>query len=727
MPIKVGSDYSAPDLDASQKALFNTGLFADVSVVPASGGSTVVVTVIENPVVNSVNFANNSSIQSNVLTNIVVLAPRAVLTDAKVQTDVARIREYYAIQGRPGVQVTPQINRLSDNRADVIYVINEGSRVGVNSIEFVNNNAFPAQRLRSVITTRKTSWLSWLNKRDIYSPERIQADQDALRRFYLERGYADFQILSVDTTQDERGNYRVVFVLDEGPLYRFGAINVDSSISGVNSAALTRVLKTRSGAVFNATEVEGTVEALTIELSRMGYVFAQVRPRGDRDYTNSIVSITYIIDEGPRAYIERIDIVGNTKTRDYVIRREFDIVEGDAYNRVLIDKAQRRLRNLGFFKTVSVNAQQGSAPDRVVLLVAVEDQSTGSFSVAGGVSTTEGLIAEVSLEETNFLGRGQAVRLSVSGGSNNRSYSFSFTDPYFLGYRVAAGFDVYRNVSQSTSFRPFTTQSTGGGVRFGLPLSDQWRADLNYKFDNTNISGAAACGGATITACYFPNGTTVTSSAGYALTYSTIDSFVDPHQGVFVRVNQDFAGIGGNASFIRTVGDARIYRSLGTKTDIVGFVRVQGGNIFGLGQPVAIADNFFKGGETVRGFASLGYGPRDATAGASDRGVALGGKTFGVATVEVQAPIPFIPPDFGLKMAAFADAGVLYGVDVPAACGGGTCTIVGANDTSIRTSVGASILWASPFGPLRVDFAQALNKQSYDRTEFIRFGAGTTF
>jgi outer membrane protein insertion porin family len=728
MTIKTGANYAVADLDASQKALFNTGLFSDVSVVSANGGGTVVVTVIENPVVNSVTFANNSAIKSDILATIVTLQARGVLTDAKLRTDVARIKEYYSIQGRARVNVTPQVTRLVDNRANVQFVIDEGARVGVSSLEFVNNNAFPSQRLRSVINTRKTSWLSWFDKRDVYSPERLQADQDALRRFYLQRGYADFQILSVDATTDANGNYHVVFVLDEGQAYTFGNINVDSSISGLSGANLSRSLKTRSGAVFNASEVESSVEALTIELSRQGYVFAQVRPRGDRDYANHIVSITYVIDEGPRAYIERIEIRGNTKTRDYVIRREFDIAEGDAYNRVLIDKAQRRLRNLGYFKTVEITPQQGSAPDRVVVVVTVEDQSTGSFSVAGGVSTTEGLIAELSLEESNFLGRGQAVRLAVSGGSKNQSYSFSFTDPYFLGYRVAAGFDVYKNVSKPTSFRPFTTNAVGGGVRLGLPLNEQWRADLNYKYDNTEISGASTtCGGLTISGCYFPNGTRVTSSAGYALTYSTIDSYVDPHQGLFVKLRQDFAGLGGTANYIRTIGDARVYRPIGTKTDIVGLARVQGGNITGLGQPVAIADNFFKGGETIRGFGSLGYGPRDATAGATDAGVAVGGKNFAVASVEVQSPIPFIPPDFGLKAAAFFDAGVLYGVDIPAVCGGGACTVQGANDTAVRTSVGASILWASPFGPLRVDFAQALSKQSYDRTEFIRFGAGSSF
>src|SRR3954471_20143788 len=334
LTVKAGANYTAADLDASQKALFTTGLFADVSVVPANGGGTIVVTVVENPVVNSVVFRGNSKVKSDVLSTVVTLKARGVLTDAKLQTDVARVRDYYASQGRSTAVITPQVTRLSDNRADVVFIVNEGGRVGVSAIEFVGNNSFPSQRLRSVIMTRKTSWLSWLNKRDIYSDEKLQADQAALRRFYLERGYADFQILSADATQDANGNYHVTFNLDEGIKYNFGAVRVDSSIPGVDPNALARTLKTRSGAIFNASQVESTVEDLTIELSRLGYVFAQVRPRGDRDYVNHVVAVTYVIDEGPRAYIERIEIRGNTKTRDYVIRREFDIAEGDAYNRV---------------------------------------------------------------------------------------------------------------------------------------------------------------------------------------------------------------------------------------------------------------------------------------------------------------------------------------------------------------------------------------------------------
>jgi len=704
--IKPGKSFGPADIDASIKALFDTGLFADVAVVQR--GSSLVVTVVENPVINAVVFQGNKKLKSEILQQVITAKPRDVLTDAKLQSDVNRLKEYYSRSGRNNATVESKLTQLPDNRVNVTFVINEGDRTGVGTITFVGNKAFSNSRLLGIIQTRTTNWLSWLTKKDVYSDEKVQADEEALRRFYLSHGYADFQVLSGDSSFDAAtGKYSVTYTLDEGPRYNFGAVNVDSSIAGVNGSSLTGLIKTKSGRAFNADDVQKSVEALTIELSRQGYVFAQVRPRGDRDYSTNTIAMTYVIDEGPRAYIERIDIRGNTKTRDYVIRREFEISEGDAYNRVLVDRAERRLRNLGYFKTVQIDTEPGTSPDKVILVVNVEDQSTGSFSVSAGLSTSDGFIAQVALEETNFLGRGQTVRVSVGGGQNSRDYNLSFTDPYFLGTHVSAGFDLYdSSTTQTTSAQPYNTEAIGGGLRLGLPLTDDLSLQFNYKIVDNTISGS--------TSTYFPDGSRLTSSLGYAATYSTVDNMQDPHEGVYVKLAQDFAGVGGDAKYIRTTGDARVYAPVLPDSDIIGMLKVTGGNITGLGAPVWDADNFFKGGETVRGFAPFGYGPRDST------GVALGGKNFVAGTAEVDFPLPLIPPDFGLKGAVFADAGMLWGND---AVGGAPAN----DDTSVRTSVGGSIIWASPFGQIRADFAQALTKQNYDQTQFFRIGAGTSF
>ena len=722
--IKAHKSYGASDIDASVKALYDTGLFADVSIVPR--GSVLVVTVVENPVINSVTFEGTKKVKANVLTQVVDSRARDVLTDAKLQSDIQRVKDYYARSGRSDAYVTANVTKLSNNRVDVVFIVQEGKRTGVSTIQFVGNHAFSARRLAGIIQTRKTNFLSWLNKRDVYTEDKLQADQEALRAFYLSHGYADFQVLDANATLGPNGKYTVTFTIDEGPKYRFGDVTVDSSITGVNVAALERVVSAKKGHTFNANDVQKSLEALSIELARQGFVFSQVRPRGDRDYVGNLVNLTFVVDEGPRAYVERIEIRGNSKTRDYVIRREMDVAEGDPYNRVLLDRAERRLRNLGYFKTVSIDSVPGSAPDKVVVVVNVEDQSTGNVSIAAGYSTSDGIIGELALEETNFLGRGQKLRASVGGGFNSQTYNLSFTDPYFLGTHIAAGFDIYRNVDNASSVRPYDATTTGGNVRIGLPITDDLNVELNYKLSSVNTTNAAACAPAgspaTVSACYFPNGTRVTSSAGYAVVYSTLDSKFDPKEGLYLKVSQDFAGIGGDASFMRSQGDARYFHPVIPGSDVIGMLKVTGGNITGLGSKVAIADNFVRGGETVRGFAPLGFGPRDTTPGATTGGgLSVGGKNFVAGTAEVTFPLPFMPPDFGLRGAVFGDAGVLFGVDNP---GNGVSYV---SDTSVRTSLGASLIWASPFGQIRADFAKAMTYKSYDNLQVFRLGAGTQF
>jgi outer membrane protein insertion porin family len=708
--IKPGVSFGPADIDDSVKSLYSTGLFRDVDI--GQRGSTLLVIVVENQIVNTVIFQGNKKIKSNILAALIDTKARGVLTESQLQADAQRIKDYYDRSGRSQATVDPQLTELPNNRVDVVFVIDERGRTGVKTISFVGNQAYSDSRLRRVIATRTSNWLSWLNRKDVYDPARIEADEELLRRFYMRNGYADFRVLSVDTTFDEeKGKYHVVFTLEEGIRYRFGEVTIDSSIPDVDASQLYRLVKIKEGRVFNATLVERTIEDLTIELTGRGYAFVEVQPRGDRDYTNGTIEITLLIDEGPRVYVERIDIRGNTKTRDYVIRREFAFAEGDAYNRVLVDRAERRLRSIGFFKTVAITTERGSLPDLIVIIVTVVEDSTGSFSVGGGYSTSDGFIAEVSLQEKNFLGRGQNLRISYGLGEDDNTYSLSFSDPRFMGYNFSAGFDVFGRTADSNSNRPYDLQEYGGGVRVGLPITDDLNLSLFYKIVSEDLSGAVPPG-----SLWYPNGSTLTSTVGYSLTYSTIDNVLDPSDGIFVKLTQDFAGAGGDETYIRTVADARYYHELLYDTDIIGLVNVRGGNITGLGQDVRIKDNFFKGGETIRGFAPYGYGARDV---AND--IPLGGKNFWAATAEVQFPLPFMPPDFGLRGAVFADAGSLWDIDPPAGAP------AFSDDPSIRSSVGGSVLWASPFGLLRADFAYALTKESYDETQVFRFSAGTRF
>jgi len=721
--IEPGVSFGAADINDSIKSLYATGLFLDVGI--SQRASTLLIVVVENQVVNSVIFQGNKKVKSNILVTLVDTKSRGMLTEPQLQADARRIEGYYDQSGRSNAVVDPQIIQLDNNRVDVVFAVNEGGRTGVKTISFVGNQAFSDTRLRRVIQTRKSNWLSWISKKDIYDPAKLDADEDLLRRFYMGSGFADFRVLATDVTfDDEIDKYHVVFTIEEGTRYRFGDVTIDSSIPDLDENALYRQVKMKKGRVFDASLVERTIEELTIELSGYGFAFAEVRPRGDRDYENGTISITLLIDEGPRAYVERINIFGNTKTRDYVIRREFDLAEGDAFNRVLVDRAERRLRGLGFFKTVAITTEPGSSPDKVIINVTVVDDSTGAFAVGGGYSTLDGFVAEVSVTEKNFLGRGQQLRVSYGLGENNTSYELSFTDPYFLGYRMSAGFDIFSRNTSSTTDRPYDNDAVGGGIKFGMPITSDLKLTLNAAISNETISDVSTGAAGDDATVYYTEGESLTSSVGHSTVYSTVDNMADPSNGLYLKVAQDIAGLGGDVHYVRSRADARYYRELFYGTDIVGLVRVQGGNVTGIGDDVIVRDNFFKGGETIRGFAPNGFGARDLEGDSLGKdGLPLGGKHYAAATAEVQFPIPILPSDFGLRGAVFADAGTLFGIDLPS----GVASADVNDDASIRSSVGASVLWASPFGLLRGDFAYALTKESYDETQIFRFSAGSQF
>ncbi|NJL08296.1 MAG: outer membrane protein assembly factor BamA [Methylacidiphilales bacterium] len=732
-----GDRLDAATVDEGVKALFATGLFEDVRV--SQQGGRLVVTVVENLVINRVAFEGNKKIKDDVLAGEVQSRSRGPLSRAIVQSDVQRILEVYRRSGRYDVRVEPKTIDLPNGRVDLVFEVFEGTKTAVRRIEFVGNKAFGSWKLKDVMTTTETNWLSWLKNSDVYDPDRLNADQELIRRFYLKNGYADFRILSATADLDRQKNeFIITLTLDEGEQYKFGAVDVQSNIRDIDSDSLRRVLRTRTGSTYNADLVEKTIEDLTIEVAKKGYAFAQVRPRGDRDPVSRQISVAYIVEEGPRVYIERINIRGNTRTRDYVVRREFDIFEGDAYNRVMVDKAERRLKNLGYFKTVRITNEPGSAPDRVILNVDVEDQPTGEFSVAGGYSTAEGFIGEVAVAERNFLGRGHYVRLAGSWGEYSRSAEFSFTDPYFMGHRVAAGFDLFYKETEpsSSNSASYSNNMQGGTIRFGLPLRDDVSLLLRYSLyqqeiniGNTDYKNCdppynvpyPQCqtdGEASRAFKQISGEAQLVSLVGYTLAYSTLDNNKSPTKGLYAEVKQDFAGVGGDVNFIRTTGDVRWYHDLGS--DIVGLLRAQGGHVTGWGdQEFRIMDGFFMGPNLVRGFKSSGLGPRDLGSYNQD---ALGGSMFWGTTAEVQFPVPWMPKDFGLKGALFADAGSLWDYKGEVYNG-----MIVEDSNVIRSSVGAGVIWSSPFGPIRIDYAVAMSKADYDKTQAFRFSGGTRF
>ena len=430
-------------------------------------------TVVENPVIGRVAFEGNKKIKDEQLTSEIQSKPRGTLSRPMVQSDAQRIAEIYRHSGRYDVTVTPEIIEQPNNRVDLIFAITEGPKTGIQSVEFVGNTAYSSYRLRDVIKTRESNLLSFLGGSDIYDPDRVEADRDLIRRYYLKHGFADVQVVAALTEYDpQRKGFLVTFKIEEGQQYRVASVNFQSSIATLDGNSLARFSRVSVGSLYNAEALEKSVEEMQIEASRRGYAFAVVRPRGDRNFEAHTVSIVFTIDEGPRTYIERINMRNNTRTRDYVIRREFDISEGDAYNRALVDRAERRLKNLDFFKSVKITTEPGSSSDRVILNVDLEEKSTGDFSVSGGYSTTDGPLAEVSISERNFLGRGLFAKASVTYGEFARGISLSFVEPYLLDYRVALGLDTYYREQLPNAYISYGTRTLGFSPRIGLALRE---------------------------------------------------------------------------------------------------------------------------------------------------------------------------------------------------------------------------------------------------------------
>jgi outer membrane protein insertion porin family len=488
--IRPGERADPQRIDEALRTLYAIGLFEDVQIRMA--GSRLVVTVREAQVINRVAFEGNKRVKDDVLTAEVQSKARASLSRSTVQADVQRIIEVYRRSGRYDVTVDPQIIERANNRVDLIYLIKEGDKTTIRTINFTGNNVFSNARLRDVINTTPSNWLSWLRNSDVYDPDRVNADQELLRRFYLKNGYADFRILSATVDLDRQNNGFILnFVLDEGPQYRFGNVDVLSNVRDLDPTVARSLIRGRSGEVYNAELVEKTVELITIELANRGYAFPQVRPRGDRDFQGRLINVIYVIDEGARVYVERINIRSNSRTREYVVRREFDILEGDPYNRVMVDRAERRLKNLGYFKTVKVTNEPGSAPDRIILNVDVEEQLTGEFSVAAGYSTSDGIIGELTIGERNFLGRGQYVRTSLQYGERARGVEFSFTEPYFMDYRLAAGFDLFFKETQATEFVQYGIDTMGVTLRAGARLNEELTLQVRYSIFEREIKSGA--------------------------------------------------------------------------------------------------------------------------------------------------------------------------------------------------------------------------------------------
>jgi outer membrane protein insertion porin family len=713
LQLKEGQPYDHAAADRSLKALFGTGLFSDVVI--EMQGSTLVVKVTENPIINRVAFEGNRKIEDDKLRDEVQSKPRQVFTRARVQADVERILTIYRRGGRYNASVEPKVIKLDQGRVDLVFEINEGDVTGVQRISFVGNEAFGDGTLRGKIRTSESAWYRFLSSDDRYDPDRLNLDRELLRKFYLSEGYADFRVVSaVAELAPNREGFFITFTISEGERYKFGKVEVSTRFQGLDVDVLQSYLTMSEGEWYDADEVEKTVTALSDIVGSLGYAFVEVRPNIRRNKDNLTVDVTFDIQEGPRVYVERINISGNTRTLDKVIRREFRLAEGDAFSTAKVRRSQQRLRNLGFFEKVDISAQPGSAPDKTNLEVQVVEQSTGDISFGAGFSTTSGILGDISVKERNLLGKGQELRLGLSIGTLSTLIDLSFTEPYFMDRPMAAGFDVFRTSNDRQNVASYSDRSVGFSLRAGWAYTEHLRQNVRYTLRQTDIYNVQPWAS---TIVQLNAGTSVVNEVSETLAWDTRDTRLNTTKGFLLRNTMAVAGLIGTEQYYRTTADAVYYQSI--FEDVVASIGGSVGGVFpysGSGAALRLNNLFFIGGDTLRGFAVGGIGPRD-----SITADALGGTYFYSATTELSFPLG-LPKEIGIFGKAFVDVGSLWGLGGPAQYSN---TVLTSN--TMRISTGVGIQWVSPFGPIRIDYAIPLQQDPWDKTENIRFSFGTRF
>jgi len=668
----------------------------------------VVAAQAQEQLVGSVLFEGNRRFSDAQLLAMVDLSASGIYTPQRLAADAESIRQAYDRDGFLGVTVTTRTEATADGRVRVIFEINEGERAGIAAINFTGNNSISAGNLKGAMLTKETGILSWLLRDDTYDEQKLAVDRERIRLYYANRGYPDAQVTSVAEYDAGRNAYFINFTINEGQRYEFGSVGIETSIDGLNTDVLRSTVQTNQGAQYSAANLQETIEEMAYEATAQGYSFADVRARLDRDVATGTFNVTYLVDEGARIYVERINITGNTKTRDFVIRRELEFGEGDPFNRSMVIRGRNAIQELGYFSAVEVTTAPGSSPDKVVLNINVTETSTGEYGASAGYSTTDGVLGEVSLTERNFLGRGQYLRAAIGATQAGRTFDFSFTEPRFMGLKVSAGFDAYHRISDESTTTFYGSQATGGQLRFGVPITSALTASFFGGYERRVISDVKD--NPTYQSSLVTDGQEFNKAfVGYSLTWNGVDDVQDPTEGLYATFTQQY--IGWDHNLLKTEARGRYFMPLIQDSGIVASVRGQAGVVNSLdGGPVHSVEAFMPGQNIIRGFQGRGVGPRLTT------GEYLGATMYAAASAEIEFPIPVLPENYGLSAALWADAAWIDGIP-----GTGTGTLDPlSQDSPWRASVGASLIWDSPFGPLRGDVSHVLNKSTADRTQIFQ-------
>ncbi|MHA6690474.1 outer membrane protein assembly factor BamA [Devosia sp. A449] len=694
---------------------------AILGAAPLAGSSIPLLGVVtaqaQEQLVGAVLFEGNRRFSDSQLLAMVDVSASGIFTQQRVNSDIESIRQAYDRDGFLSVSVTARSEATADGRVRVIFNVNEGNRAGIAAINFTGNNAFGANSLKSTMLTKETGLLSWLLKDDGYDEQKLAIDRERIRLYYANRGYPDAQVNAVGEYDATKNAYFINFTVNEGQKYQFANVGIETSIDGLNTDALKSTVQTGQGGSYSVADLQQTIEEMAYEATTQGYSFVDVRARLDRDVASGKFNVTYLVDEGARLYVERINVTGNTKTRDFVIRRELEFAEGDPFNRALLVRGRENINGLGFFSAVDVTTGPGSSADKVVINIAVTETSTGEYGATAGYSTVDGVLGEISLTERNFLGRGQYLRAAIGASQAGRTFDFSFTEPRFMGLKVSTGVDVYHRINEENAASFYGSQATGGQFRVGVPLTG-------------DLSGTVFVGGERKVIADDPGkppASTVVSDGqefykafvGYSLTWNGLDDTKKPTEGLFASFSQQY--IGWDHSLVKTEARARYFVPVIQDSGIVASLRGQAGIVNDLsGNGVHSVEAFIPGPQLIRGFEGRGLGPRLTT------GEYLGAVAYAGLSAEVQFPVPGLPESYGLSGALWADAAWVDGVNTPR-LDGTNAVDTASTDVPWRTSIGASLIWDSPFGPLRGDFAHVMNKSTSDRTQVFQLTMSTLF
>jgi outer membrane protein insertion porin family len=728
LPIQRGTTVNAEQISQAITALYQSSLFnfVDISLAPTG---VLTVQVAENPIINRVIFEGEKNVKEDKLRDEVSVRPRGVFTAARAQQDVQRIIELYRRSGRISATVTPKIVELPQKRVDLIFEIDEGPKSGVLDVNFTGNKEYSDNDLRDVVVTEKSQLWKFFSTNDNYDPDRIEYDEQKLRDHYRNHGFYDFRVLSsVAELKPDRNAFLMNFVVDEGRQYHLGKLSVKTELKRLDSAVLQRLLPLQSGDLFSDEKITAAKDALTYAAGAVGFAFVEIRENYTPNAETGLIDVEFNVIEGPRVYVERIDIVGNTKTIDKVVRREIPLAEGDAFNRGLIEQAKNKLKGLDFFEDVTIDDEPGSAPDKSALRVTVREKATGQLAFSAGYSSVDQLVIDASVEERNFRGRGQQVRAIISVGSIRQRLEFSFTEPKWHGRNLAAGVDLYSYRYDYTTQAGYVSTTTGLNVRTAFPLSASSSLSLRYNLRADNISlPTVSCASGIVSATCAQLGVKITSLVGYSWGYDRRNFSVNPTRGYTLGLSQDFAGVAGDIKYVKTELNGSWYHGFNknfifSAVGSTGYIESYGGST------VRINERFFKGGPTFRGFEIAGIGPRDTSTMN-----ALGGKLYAIGTMELTLPT-FLPEQYGVKASLFTDVGTLGLLDdtdkyICTAVIPTTCAISSTikDDLGLRASAGISIGWKSPLGPIQFDISRILAKDYYDRTETFRFSTSRSF